>query len=269
MNTFNNEAWKGEGQPLLVLYADRQGIVDSFWVQTVCHGQERPGLFLCILQKLVHYRCSGDTSEFGWRLRFLAGILQPECRLCASSMDQSSEQLYLYDHRELCSWFNGWLRRRNTVKCSDWLWNCEWNLCFMVLWPPDHINVGTPYNMDVYLPFIRPCFLLLHSPGPGIIQLAAEPPGLVPWLSFGLTSRELSGFSKFRHGMELPIQVSLLKLQWWRRCYNDANYFMVQVIKFLQADGLPSFSYQQAHLRMHQHQPSRQCSSNWIPDGFL
>ena len=30
MNTFNNEAWHGEGQPLLVLYADRKGIIDNF-----------------------------------------------------------------------------------------------------------------------------------------------------------------------------------------------------------------------------------------------
>ena len=30
MNTFDNSAWKGEGQPLLVQYADRQGIVDNF-----------------------------------------------------------------------------------------------------------------------------------------------------------------------------------------------------------------------------------------------
>ncbi len=30
MNTFNNEAWNGEGQPLKVLYADRSGIPDIF-----------------------------------------------------------------------------------------------------------------------------------------------------------------------------------------------------------------------------------------------
>jgi len=161
----------------------------------------KAGLFLCILQKLVHYRCSGDTSEFGWRLRFLAGILQPECRLCASSMDQSSEQLYLYDHRELCSWFNGWLRRRNTVKCSDWLWNCEWNLCFMVLWPPDQYNVAHLIIWTFILPFIRPCFLLLHRPGPGINTTGCWTTWTGTLVIFGLTSREHSGFWKFRHGM--------------------------------------------------------------------
>ena len=30
MNSFSNEAWKGEGQPLIVQYADRKGIADTF-----------------------------------------------------------------------------------------------------------------------------------------------------------------------------------------------------------------------------------------------
>ena len=43
MNVFNNEAWKGEGQPLLVLYADRQSVVDNFEFKLYVKVRKGPG----------------------------------------------------------------------------------------------------------------------------------------------------------------------------------------------------------------------------------
>ncbi len=43
MNSFNNEAWKGEGQPLKVLYADRKGIADTFELKLYVNVRQGAG----------------------------------------------------------------------------------------------------------------------------------------------------------------------------------------------------------------------------------
>jgi hypothetical protein len=161
MNTFNNEAWKGEGQPLLVLYADRQGIVDSFEFKLSVMVRKGPGFSYVyfkswfITDAAVIPQNSDGVCDFslGYCNPNADYVLPPWINLPSSCTYTITGN---YAPGSMGGYVDGTLSNVPTgyeiVNGTYASWCCDHQT---------NINVGTSYNMDVYsslYPTLLPAF---------------------------------------------------------------------------------------------------------------
>ncbi|MCX6287398.1 MAG: hypothetical protein NTY96_09815 [Bacteroidetes bacterium] len=161
MNVFNNEAWNGEGQPLKVLYADRQGITDNFEFKLFVKVRKGPGF------DYVYFK--------SWTITDAQVIPQNSDGVCDFSIGYCNPNADYV----LPPWINlpntatytitgvyapGGLGGYVDASLTNVLSGYEIVNGTFASWCCDHqttINVGTAYNMNVYsslYPALLPVF---------------------------------------------------------------------------------------------------------------
>ena len=150
-NTFNNEAWKGEGQPLKVLYADQQGIVDNFEFKLYVKVRKGAGFDYVYFKSWITTDAVAITDpDHNGVIDFSIGYCNPNADYVLPPwINLPSSATYTISGGYAPGSLHGYVDASLTNVASGY----EIVNGLYASWCCDHqtnIIVGTSYNMDVY-----------------------------------------------------------------------------------------------------------------------